>query len=59
MKVKDFWKRFENIMVAITFAEAGLHEEATTYVKSETPEYKFIPQLRGLNIWFGTVVIKE
>jgi hypothetical protein len=60
MKVKDFWNKFENLMIAVTFAEAGLAEEAARYVKPEIPAYQFIPPaLRGLNIWFGTVIIEE
>ena len=33
--MKDFWKKLENLMVAITFAEAGESETAREILKRE------------------------
>jgi len=59
--MKRFWEKFEKTMVAISFAEEGLSEEAVKYLKGEVPVYSIsdILNLKGVNIWFGVAPVKD
>ncbi|MDH5202506.1 MAG: hypothetical protein OEZ31_07425 [Nitrospirota bacterium] len=59
MNIKRIFEKFENLMVAVTFAEADLREEAVRYVKADEPAHAPIPALKGVNIWFGVVIIED
>ncbi len=54
-------KKFEKMMTAISFAEAGLSDEAIKYLEEETEAFPHssIFNLKGANIWFGIATVED
>jgi hypothetical protein len=54
-------EKFEKMMIAVSFAEEGLSDEAIQYLEEETQDNSpsSIFNLQGANIWFGTATVED
>ena len=54
-------EKFEKMMIAVSFAEENLGDEAIQYLAEETQDNSsgHVFNLRDANIWFGTATVED